>query len=664
MSLKYRTDIDGLRAIAVLAVIFFHTNIPGFSGGFVGVDIFFVISGFLITSIILKDIKEEKFSIAQFYERRIRRIFPALFPVIAFTLVVGAFLFDAYTFKDLGQSITATTLFSSNILFWHKSGYFAAPSQQMPLLHTWSLAVEEQFYIFFPLALVFIHRYLKCRYLLWILITIIVSLGLSIYGVYLYPSETFYLVPTRAWELLAGSILALEVLPNPSSVWLKNIMSITGLCLIIYSVAFYTEITLFPGHNAIAPVLGAWLIIYSNKGEGVIVNKILSARPLVFIGLISYSLYLWHWPLVAYVKYLIFRPLNGYDGAGIILASLAVSILSWKYIEQPFRSKQMLMPDRKSLFAFAGIVMIVASGMGVMIHLENGMGERFELSKMNTVIPGTETNMVILQTDIIPKTLLLGKKGITPSFVLWGDSHAGVLFPAIIDQANKNNVAGYIFSHGGTPPLLGIETNLDKPTFSKAEWNANVLNFIKKNPNIRVVFLAASWDDYNYLKRKNLLFHDIYDQEYKNNTDGNAYLIKGLNRTISALREMGKKIVIIADVPKFEHPVPRIHAVHYRFPSYITMNQFSPSIGNYNKAKQEVFNKIAYLSEIKFIYPGKKIYDASGICRLIVNRKLLYSDSNHLSTAGALFVAPIFNDIFKEMALDAKNKNVRMISYK
>lgn len=363
MHFKYRADIDGLRAIAVLAVIFFHTNVPGFSGGFVGVDIFFVISGFLITSIILKEINEENFSITRFYERRIRRIFPALFPVIAFSLVAGAYLFEADAFDEFGQSIIATTLFSSNILFGSDSGYFAAPSLQKPLLHTWSLAVEEQFYIFFPLALVLIHGFLKSRYLLWILIAITLSLGASIYGVYHYAGATFYLVPTRAWELLAGSILALGVLPDPSSAWLRNLLSITGLGLIIYSVGFYTEATLFPGYNAIAPVLGAWLVIYSN-GEKAIVNKLLSMRPLVFIGLISYSLYLWHWPFAAFARYLMFRPFNAYDSAGIILVSLAVSILSWKYIEQPFRGRQMLLPDRKRVFAIAGFVMIAASGIG------------------------------------------------------------------------------------------------------------------------------------------------------------------------------------------------------------------------------------------------------------------------------------------------------------
>ena len=266
--MKYRADIDGLRAIAVLPVIFFHLDLPGFSGGFVGVDVFFVISGFLITSIILKEINDEKFSIVRFYERRIRRIFPALFPVLLFTLIIGAFLFDYQSFKGLGESITATTLFSSNILFWHQSGYFDSSSLLKPLLHTWSLAVEEQFYIFFPLLLISINRFSKKRYMPWLLGLCLISFSLSLYGVYTYQTATFYLVPTRAWELLSGAILALGVIPQLQSSLHRNLFSIVGLCLIIFSVGVYTEATLFPGAAALAPVLGASLIIYSGGGGG------------------------------------------------------------------------------------------------------------------------------------------------------------------------------------------------------------------------------------------------------------------------------------------------------------------------------------------------------------------------------------------------------------
>lgn len=295
MSLKYRADIDGLRAIAVLVVIFFHAGIPGFSGGFVGVDVFFVISGFLITSIIVNEIDEGKFSIARFYERRIRRIFPALFPVIVFTVVAGAFLYDFVSFKELGKSIVATTLFSSNIHFWHQAGYFDTESIRKPLLHTWSLAVEEQFYIVFPLLLLAINRFGKKLYLPWLLGIGLLSLFASIYGIYSNPSVTFYMVPTRAWELLAGSILALQRIPLLKSNSYRNLFSVTGFGLICYSVVCYTEATLFPGANALAPVIGASLIIYSGmEGGASTVKKFLSVKPLVSIGLISYSLYLWH----------------------------------------------------------------------------------------------------------------------------------------------------------------------------------------------------------------------------------------------------------------------------------------------------------------------------------------------------------------------------------
>ena len=266
--MKYRADIDGLRAIAVLSVIFFHTGIPGFSGGFVGVDVFFVISGYLITSIILKDIQSGQFSIARFYERRIRRIFPALFPVISFTLVVATFLFDPISFESFGKSITATTIFGSNILFWRESGYFDASAITKPLLHTWSLAVEEQFYIFFPLLLIAINRFSKNRYFQWILGICVFSLLTSIYGVYTHQVATFYLVPTRAWELLFGSLLSLGVIPELKSNVHRNIVSIIGLGLIIFSVGFYNESTLFPGISAMAPVMGSSFIIYSGMGGG------------------------------------------------------------------------------------------------------------------------------------------------------------------------------------------------------------------------------------------------------------------------------------------------------------------------------------------------------------------------------------------------------------
>ena len=257
-NLVYRADIDGLRAIAVLAVIFYHAEVPGFSGGFVGVDIFFVISGFLITSIILKEVQAGKFLIARFYERRIRRIFPALYPVIFVCFIAAGYLFRVDPFKQFAESVATTAVFCSNLLFWFKSGdYFGGDSAKMPLLHTWSLAVEEQFYIVFPLFLVLINKFLKKKYFSWILAMGIISFVCSVYVVNINKSAAFYLAPTRAWELLVGSIISLNAIPLIRTKWMRSSMALLGILCIGYSVFFYSEATLFPGSSALLPVLGA-----------------------------------------------------------------------------------------------------------------------------------------------------------------------------------------------------------------------------------------------------------------------------------------------------------------------------------------------------------------------------------------------------------------------
>jgi len=663
MRIKYRPEIDGLRAIAVLAVIFYHTNVPGFSGGFVGVDIFFVISGFLITSIILKDIQEEKFSIARFYERRIRRIFPALFPVLAFTLVLGAYLFDEQPFIDLGKTIAATTLFSSNILFWHQAGYFATPSLQKPLLHTWSLAVEEQFYIFFPLALVLIHKYLKSRYFPVILIGLAISLGLSIYGVYHFADATFYLVPTRAWELLVGSILALKLLPNPSHVWLRNLLSITGIALIIYSIGFYSEAMLFPGHNAIAPVLGAGVIIYSCKGEGTsIVNKLLSVRPLVFIGLISYSLYLWHWPFVAFTKYLMFRPFNGFERASIILASLAVSTLSWKYIEQPFRGQQMLLPDRTKLFAVSGVVMIIAVSVGGVINLLGGLPGRIDLLYPNIKTSTSKTYLGWNKEDEFKKQLdrknialvippVIGKNNSTPQFILWGDSHAYALKDGISFIAKKHDVSGFLANYARCAPILSVD-RMDTPE-NESIVNQKILTLIKAHPSIRTVILSARWAWYfsgcGY-KEEGGAFQ-LKGVDGIKGRSNYEQLREGLSRTVHALHAMGCRVVLVSDVPEIGYDVPRLYSIHERF--HVPLNEARPTIAEYNKRQhdaQSVLNELAQLPGVTLIHPESRMFDDNGRARIISNGELLYWDHSHLSTYGAHYVAPVFDEVFKDIA--------------
>ncbi len=669
MDPKYRADIDGLRAIAVLSVIFFHTEIPGFSGGFVGVDVFFVISGYLITSIILNEIKAEQFSIARFYERRIRRIFPALFSVIAFVFLVGAYFLDANAFKGLGLSTITTTLFGSNILFWRESGYFAAPSFHKPLLHTWSLAVEEQFYIIFPLALMVIQRYLKGRYSLWMIIAMVISLGASIYGVSHHPAATFYLVPTRAWELMIGSILALGALPDLSSNWQRNVFTLTGLALIIFSIISYNKATPFPGIAALVPVIGSGMIIYSGKAGGHAAQKVLTAPFLVFIGLISYSLYLWHWPLLVFWKYLIFRPINVFDSIAIIITSIALAAITWKFVEQPFRMRHLLLPNRKKLFLVSGIVMFIAICIGKIVCLRHGMPERIP-STVTQIIDNAKNDPVYnlhREWDKLTKKIgsgmippVIGTKSAKPSFALIGDSHARAIIPSFELNAEKNGISGYSIAMSGTPFLKDIDWKSSNANINFLEYNNAVMDFIGRNPNIKTVVLAGRWGGCIKggwkEKTEEWLKLTFYDGRDHNIPIPNAYAVKtGLQRSIDTLLVMNRKVVLVADVPEIGYNVPSAFFVYSRLPSLLNLDSLRPTIAEYRYRQKEanaILEGLAKTPGVSLIRPESRMFDESGKGRIMVNSELLYIDDDHLSTAGALYVAPVFEKLFKEMAAD------------
>lgn len=332
--MKYRPEIDGLRSVAVLPVILFHAGLGIFSGGFVGVDIFFVISGYLITTIILSQIIAGRFSLLDFYSRRSRRILPALFLVIACTIPFAFVLMLPSQFKDFSQSVAAVSIFASNILFWKESGYFAAAAELKPLLHTWSLAVEEQYYVLFPLLLLGLWR-LGARPALMVLgaifaASLIASQILSSRA----PDANFFLLPSRAWELLAGSLCAIWILKRGQSG--HALASALGLGLILGSIFLYDGDTPFPSVYALAPVAGtALIILFADAGTPV--GRLLAMRGPVFIGLISYSAYLWHQPLFALAR--LASPHHPPMAVMMALAALSIGLafLSWKYVEQPTR---------------------------------------------------------------------------------------------------------------------------------------------------------------------------------------------------------------------------------------------------------------------------------------------------------------------------------------
>lgn len=358
--MKYRPEIDGLRTVAVIPVILFHAGATIFSGGFIGVDVFFVISGYLITTILINELEEGRYSIINFYERRARRILPALFFVMLCTLPFAWAWMLPSQMKDYAQSLWAVSLFGSNILFWKTSGYFAAAADEKPFLHTWSLAVEEQYYVVFPIFLFLVWRYGRNRVFWMITILAAGSLLISEWGWRNEPKANFFLFPTRAWELFAGSIAAFIIKTN--GIRSNQILSAVGLLAILYSIFFYTEATPFPSVYALVPVVGSVLIVLYATNE-TIAGRILATRPFVAIGLISYSAYLWHQPLFAFAR---IRMTDAPSMSLMLLLSVLALVLaafSWKYVEQPFRLKAVT--SRRLIFSgsIVGIAFFVALGL-------------------------------------------------------------------------------------------------------------------------------------------------------------------------------------------------------------------------------------------------------------------------------------------------------------
>lgn len=384
----YRPEIDGLRAIAVAAVILFHAGFTLFGGGFVGVDVFFVISGFLITSIIVEDLKAGRFSLLRFYERRARRILPALFLVMAVSVPFAYRLLSPDDLKDFAQSLAAISLFSSNILFWGESGYFDTQAELKPLLHTWSLAVEEQFYVVFPLLLIAAWRLGRTVLVSVLGVLALVSLAISIGEVRDYPSAAFYLLPSRAWQLLVGGLTSFLVdrwqtaagrqpfvrHASEAAGWL-------GMAMILFALFRFSDQTPFPGLNASLPTLGTALVLLA-ASQHTRVGRLLAWKPLVGLGLISYSAYLWHQPLFAFTKHALLADLPANLAVVLCAATLALACLSWRYVEQPFRDRSLC--GRRAVFALSAAGMVAFVGLGLVGHR---LSDRITQVRLRSVDP-------------------------------------------------------------------------------------------------------------------------------------------------------------------------------------------------------------------------------------------------------------------------------------
>ena len=373
--MQYRPEIDGLRALAVIPVVLFHAGIAGFSGGFVGVDIFFVISGYLITSIILSEQQKNSFTLVGFYERRARRILPALMLVVLVSMPAAWYLLDPFALVDFGKSLISVGLFVSNFYFWIVSDYFAPGSEFIPLLHTWSLAVEEQFYLVFPVFMIATFTWIKSKRLLVLVTVAVLSLIFCEWAWRNAPEANFFLPFSRTWELMAGVFCAfyLHQSRDHSSI-LKQLGSGAGFLMLLYSIVFFDKSTPFPSVYALLPVLGtALLILFS--GQNTVVGKILSQPFIVGIGLISYSAYLWHQPLFVFARLNSLQELSEMTLLGLSVLAFIMAYISWRWVEKPFRNRNWL--SQSQILWLAGLCSLLLISLGLFLVLGDGFDERF-----------------------------------------------------------------------------------------------------------------------------------------------------------------------------------------------------------------------------------------------------------------------------------------------
>jgi len=479
-AIAYRPEIDGLRTIAVLPVILFHAGIEIFSGGFVGVDIFFVISGYLITSIILREMETGNFSVIRFYERRARRILPALFFVIFLCFPFAYFLMLPDELKRFGLSVLSVAVFSSNIYFWQKTNYFSSNAEEQPLLHTWSLAVEEQYYFLFPLFLMVLWRHGKNKLFLSTVFIAVLSICLTEWAWRSAPSANFYLLPTRAWELLAGSLLAFinyKEIQKFKSGQLAQFSSLFGLFLIGYSIIFFNGKTPFPSLYSLIPVLGTVLVIACSSTEN-IAGRILSQKLIVGIGLISYSAYLWHQPIFAFFRlYYVTDPGKSVFLFGAFL-SLVMAWFSWKFVEAPFREKFIL--DQKLVFVFSGTGLAFLISVGMLVNFDVFKGKYsqtlvdFKLQKKWTeecMLFGKETR------DLSKACTYRNEWGENKprKILLWGDSHADAYQLAIEEYFKDSNYRIVSMTAASCPPLLGLNIHDVNNGVNCDQRNRNIL---------------------------------------------------------------------------------------------------------------------------------------------------------------------------------------------
>jgi len=656
--MKYRREINGLRAVAVIPVVLFHAGVESFSGGFIGVDVFFVISGYLITTIILSEKDQGVFSLVTFYERRARRILPALFFMMLISLPFAWLWLLPSDLEDFSQSLIAVITFSSNILFWKETGYWGTENELKPLLHTWSLAVEEQYYILFPLFLTFMQRFRKRWLMSSFLAIIVISLFLSQWGSHHIPTANFFLLPFRSWELAIGACIAfyfLYIEPNTYFIRPKklfnDLLSALGLALILYAIFAFDKNTPFPSVYALIPTIGTALIILFSSAN-TFVGRLLSTKALVGIGLISYSAYLWHQPLIAFSRHSSSTEPNQFVLLTMATLSFPLAYLTWRFIENPFRKKENF--NRKAIFKLSTIGSFTFLVIGI-------SGQYFDIFRSQSEVPPSVINSIkrieapcfdrnhadTSDTWLCP--INAGQPNQKPDFIAIGDSHMYAFLPALKVIASKASYFGSYVGFSGCPPLLGVHSlRSDQHIKNCHNLNNRVFDYVKEH-NIKNIVLIARWSYYtdgNYSGGgMNEIGTSPTDKKSKNRS--RQVFGIGIRETIQRYGELGVAIHIVLQVPMQKYSPQKIY-----YESYMG-NEFNEKFFTNKAIRREQHVQFqGYVNDIirkaisnfptypSHIYdPTDTLCDASK-CSFGTQNISFYFDDDHLSISGAKFIGP------------------------
>ncbi|MFZ1337648.1 MAG: acyltransferase family protein [Paracoccaceae bacterium] len=568
-ALGYRPEVDGLRAVAVLPVILFHAGFAGVPGGFVGVDIFFVISGYLITSIVQADLAAGRFSFGQFYERRARRILPALFLVTAVATVFAWMILLPSQFKEFGESIGTMALFLSNHYFQSRGGYFAEAAELRPMLHTWSLSVEEQFYLFFPPLLLLLWRWKVRRAWLVLLVIGAVSLALAEYANTVSDRFAFFALPTRAFELIGGALLAVLGLHGTAlrkRPALAGAAAAAGIALLAISIFWLDQSRPFPSLWALLPVLGTMLVI-ACAAPATAVGRVLALRPVVFIGLISYSAYLWHQPILALTRHRMLNEPSWAVLAGLIVLTLVLAALTWRFVERPFRDRRNF--SRRQILATAAVISAVIFAFGLAARETRGFPGRLapELAQMDLLKLDRNPRYQSCRSNrhqfIAPAASCVYGNPEAPAFAILGDSHVNALAPALEARLAARGQGFHELTYGGCPVTPGY--GIVAPAFADCDRYAELAyDWLEASPRIGTVIVNLRWPLYvqgvpfdngeggvETWVNLHIARQDSFDGLTRAGKVGEIY-----QDAIARLRRAGKRVVLVYAVPEIGWNVP------------------------------------------------------------------------------------------------------------